>query len=85
MLKAFIDDHSKFALISVRGACTDFNQANDFSHQLADGTWVFSDIPMELDEQWKVDIGSIKYKSFAEANFILLYSEASTNSNILVA
>ena len=85
MFKAFVDDHSKFALISVRGACTDFNQANDFSHQLADGTWAFSKIPMELDEQWKGDIGSIKYKSFAEANFILLYSEASTNSNILDA
>ena len=85
MLTDFIPERSKFSLIAVRNAYTDFTDSNDFSTQLSDGIWVFSKVPVDIDEGWKKWIGSLRYEEFEEANLVFIYSEKSDNPEILDA
>lgn len=85
MISDLIPDKSKFALIAVKDAYTDFSDSEDFSIQLSDGILVRSKIPVDMDKGWKEWIGSLRFKEFEEADLVLICSEKSDNPEILDA
>jgi hypothetical protein len=85
MLSDFIPEKSKFALIAVRNAYTDFTDSNDFSTQLSNGIWVLSKVPIDIDKGWKEWIGSLQSKELQEANLVFIFAEKSDNPEILDA
>jgi hypothetical protein len=85
MLSDFIPEKSKFALIAVRNAYTDFTDSNDFSTQLSNGIWVLLKVPIDIDKGWKEWIGSFQYKELQESNLVFIFVEKSDNPEILDA
>jgi hypothetical protein len=85
MLTDFIEDKSKFSLIAVKDAYTDFPNSEDFITELSDGTRVLSKVPLEIDKGWQKWIGSLRYEEFEKANLVFVYSEKSDNPEILDA
>jgi hypothetical protein len=83
MLDAILEKRVKFALFAVRNAYVEFPEDEDFKHQLSDGTWLLTKIPMGIDTGWREWIGSLRYESLSNSNLILVNSEGTSNPEIL--
>jgi hypothetical protein len=85
VFEGLITGKSKFALIAIKNAYTDFTPSDNFSHKLKDGTWILSKVPVEIDKGWREWIGSLRYDSFLKSNLVFLTAEPSENPGILDA
>ena len=83
MLDAMLEKRAKFALLAVKNAYIELPEDKDFKHRLSDGTWILSKIPVGIDTGWKEWIGSLRYESLINSNFILFNSERTSNPEIL--
>jgi len=76
-------DDSKFALIALKEAYVELPINPDVKQRLSDGTVVMAGMPVDIDTGWRELIGSIRHESLTKANFGLMYSESSSNPEIL--
>lgn len=83
MLNKIFHESNKFALLAVKDAYVEIPENNEFMHQLADGTWLLTKIPIGIDTGWKEWIGSLRYKSLTTSNLILMASEITSNPEVL--
>lgn len=83
MLDTIFETVSKFALVAVKRAYVDLPEDEDFKHQLSDGTWLLTKIPMGIDTGWREWIGLLRYESLSNSNLILVNSEGTSNPEIL--
>lgn len=83
MLDAILARRAKFALLAVKNAYIELPEYEDFKHRLTDGTWILTKMPMGIDTGWQEWIGSLRYKSLIDSNFILFDSGGTSNPEIL--
>ena len=83
MFDTIFETVSKVALVAVKRAYVDLPEDEDFKHQLSDGTWLLTKIPMGIDTGWREWIGSLRYESLSNSNLILVKSEGTSNPEIL--
>jgi hypothetical protein len=85
MLADFLSDNSKFAFIAIQRAYTELDRSTDLPLKLSNGICVLSKLPIEIENEWKEWIGTLRCRELEKANLFFIFSIKSDNPEILDA